>query len=163
MSYPFVERHGIDAFGHHHPLQRSDGCVQERPQGSSLLPAELGQRFAVPATLEDQLTRVGVGPGVMADEPEAVIEYHAAWSRDLARNLGAGAATGDEQWRRCHAPRTIPSLRIQTFAAKNSRIIVLWSSAATRTIRSSPSLPFVVLTLSFFRMRPLSLSNQRGS
>jgi len=70
VTYPLVERNGVDALRDDYALQRSHRGSQQRPQGLGLFWSELSQRFTMPPGLDDQLPRVGVGPGVVADEPE---------------------------------------------------------------------------------------------
>ena len=77
------------------------------------------------AGLDDQLTRVGVPPSVMADKPDPIIEEHPTGGRDLAGNLPTGATLYDEGRRGRHVPSEILSFRTQTLVAKNSRIIAV--------------------------------------
>src|SRR6185312_1551481 len=95
---------------------------QDRPQRTGLRRRELGQRLTVPPSLDDEFAGVGEGPGMVADEPEAVIQNDPARCRPIAGDLGAGGA-GEMLSLGAHTSRAILSFRIHTFVAKKSRIM----------------------------------------
>lgn len=79
VADPFIERHGVNPLGNDHPLLGSDRGLQNWTQGTRLGRAQLAERLAVPASLYDQLSGIGEWTGVVADEPEAIIEDDPSW------------------------------------------------------------------------------------
>src|SRR5690242_6793897 len=107
--------------------------------------------------LDDQLARVGEATGMMADEPKPIVEDDPTRRNDAALNLSTGAAAGSRVEpcgrRTDHVPSAIRSFMIHTLVAKNSRIIMAWSSASISSTNDWPSVPFVFRTFSFTRIR----------
>jgi hypothetical protein len=122
VSYSFIERYGVDPLGHNNSLERCYSGMERRSQSCRLGCGELGQRLAVPAGLNDELPWVGEWAGVMADEPQAIVEDDPTRGRHHPCDFRA-CATCSISHSTAHEARAIRSLSTQTFVAKKSRII----------------------------------------
>ena len=92
VAHPLAVARDVGALRPHHPLDSADGGVQHRPQRRGLGHGELSQRLAVAAHLHHQLAGIGVGAGVVADQPKPVIMDGAAGGGDATGHLFADAA-----------------------------------------------------------------------
>ena len=92
VAHALAIRGDVDPLGPHDTLDRGHGGPEHRPQRGGLGRRELGQRLGVAAELHDQLSRIGLGAGVVGHLPPLVPVDHAPGGRDPAGHLRADAA-----------------------------------------------------------------------